>query len=173
MKKRYVSFYFITLMAFCQGLSSAPVIAITDGQKDGVMNHCETIRDNLKNVQKQDARTRVYLGGYYETILTDFVRPLNMLIVANNLSAPGLIENQSKMATEKSDFTNDYVHYQQGLEELVAIDCKKQPEKFYEKLESVRKMRKLVEQDLSKLRSTVKEHTKLVTELEGRLNGAG
>ena len=148
---------------------AVPVSALTEEQEKAIPDYCETIRENLKKVQKQDARTRVYLGGYYETILTKFITPLNLRMVENNLSDPGLIENQSKMAEAKATFVNDYVHYQQELETLVGMDCKKEPKVFYEQLTLARKVRKKVEQDVAKMRSILASHVKLVQELREKV----
>ena len=86
-------------------------------------------------MQKNDARTRVHLGGRYETILTKFMTPLNVRLLENNLSNVELVENQNDFAGAKTLFNNDYINYQQDLEELVSMDCKKEPAAFYEKLD--------------------------------------
>lgn len=146
-----------------------PVSAMSETQEKAVKEHCESIKEVLKNAQKDDSRARVYLGAYYETVLTDFMMPLNVRLVENNLSSAGLVENQNKMADAKELFTSDFVNYQKALEELVAMDCKTEPKAFYEKLEKVRQKRKTVEQDTLRVRSVVSEHLKLVNQLEGKV----
>ena len=54
------------------------------------------------------------------------------------------------------------MNYQKSLEELIAIDCKTEPERFYDRLVSVRKKRKVVEQDVGKLKNIMGENVKLV-----------
>ncbi|MBR0467857.1 hypothetical protein IJJ53_03060 [Candidatus Saccharibacteria bacterium] len=146
-----------------------PVNAISDSQKSVIEKNCETIRDDLKKVQKEDARTRVYLGGYYETILTKFITPLNVRLVENNLSSADLVENQNEFAKAKTTFADDFVNYQKGLEELVGMGCKEEPEEFYNKLTVVRQKRKLMVQDTLKMRNLISEHIKLVTNLKGKV----
>lgn len=150
----------------CQCL---PVSAITEEQSGVIVRRCDTIKDDLKKVQKEDARVRVYLGGHYETILSKFITPLNVRLVENNLSSAGLVENQNDFAASKTIFANDFVNYQQGLEELVGIDCKEKPEEFYDKLVTVRQKRKTMVQDVLKMRSLISEHVKLVEGLKSRL----
>lgn len=157
----------VVLGGFCSG----EALAISETQMAGISDYCNIIKENLKKVQKSDARTRVYLGGYYEKILSQFVTPLNVRLVENNISDAGLIENQSKMAETKILFVDDYVKYQQGLEELVNMNCKDDAEGFYEKLKSVRKKRSIVEQDVLKMRSLLKRHVELVNELKEKING--
>lgn len=150
-------------------LGAAPVVAVSEAQEKEINKSCDTIKDVLKNIQKDDARARVYLGAYYEAVLTNFITPLNVRLVENNLSEAGLVENQNKFAAARTLFTNDYVSYQQKLEELVGMDCKAQPKEFYEQLEKVRQRRKVVEQDVLKVRSLISEHVKLVEQLKGKV----
>lgn len=154
---------------FVLSLVAIPVSAISDEQKSAVIDHCSSIKDNLKKVQKNDARTRVHLGGRYETILSKFVIPLNVRLVENNLSNPKLVENQNNLTDAKSVFSDDYINYQQSLEELVGIDCKNEPEKFYDKLVRVRKKRQIMEQDVLKIRTLISEHVQMVTEIKGKI----
>lgn len=167
MRKKRLTFYCIILMFFCQ--CSTGVMAITEAQSEAIVEHCATIKDDLKKVQKEDARVRVYLGGYYETILSKFITPLNVRLVENNLSSAGLVENQNDFAASRTIFANDFINYQQGLEELVGMDCKEKPEEFYNKLVTVRQKRKTMVQDVLKMRSLISEHVKLVEGLKGKL----
>ncbi len=168
MKKKSISFYYITLLMFLQ-VFAPNVMAITEVQSAAIVKNCDTIKDNLKKVQKEDARIRVYLGGYYETILSKFIMPLNVRLVENNLSSAGLVENQNKFAASKAVFANDFVTYQQKLEELVGMDCKQKPEEFYDSLVVVRQKRRIMVQDVLKMRALISEHLRLVEGLKGKV----
>ena len=148
---------------------TAPVMAISDEQQRAIVKNCDSIREDLKKVQKNDAKARVYLGAYYEEILTNFITPLNVRLVENNLSSADLVENQNKLASTKTLFADDYVAYQQNLEELTLMDCQKEPEDFYEKLDKVRQKRKIVEQDVLKMRMLLSGHMQLANQLKGKL----
>lgn len=155
---------FIGARVFAEGEETQP--AITDAQRATIVDHCDAIKDSLKSLQRADSRTRVYLGRYYETILTNFITPLNLRLVENNISAPKLLENQTSFANKRNDFVNDFIIYQQALEELVNVNCKNEPERFYEKLKVAREKRKVVNKDVTKLRSMTDEQMKLVEELK-------
>lgn len=135
---------------------------ITSEQKTTIVDHCDAMKDSLKSLQRTDSRARVYLGRYYETILTNFITPLNIRLVENNISDAKLLDNQTSFASRRSSFNNNYISYQQSLEELVNVDCKSEPEKFYEKLLVTREKRKIVKKDVSKMRGLVDEQKKLV-----------
>ena len=161
---------FLVLFAiFGMSLFAVPCFAIPENQEKAIVSNCDSIKAQLKNVQKNDARARVHLGGRYEAILTRFMTPLNIRLIENNISNTELVENQSSFSEIKALFTSDYVNYQQELEKLVALDCKKEPVIFYEKLEIVRQKRKTVDQDVVKLRSLVSSHIKLVTGLRSKM----
>lgn len=170
MKKFTLTLNCIILLMFCQVMTVVPTsYAITSEQQQAIATNCQQIKANLRTLQKTDAKARVYLGSYYETILTKFITPLNVRLVENNLSTAAFVENQNKFAEARIIFANDYIKYQQYLEELVAIDCKSEPDKFYEKLESVRRRRQTMEQDVLKLRTLISDHLKLVNDLKGKL----
>ena len=150
-------------------LISLPCFAISEKQEKVIVTNCDSIKTQLKNVQKDDARTRVHLGGRYEAILTRFMTPLNIRLLENNISNTDLVENQNSFSETRELFTSDYVNYQQVLEKLVSLDCKKEPTIFYENLEKARQKRKIVEQDVVKLRSLISKHVKLVSGLRSKL----
>ncbi len=170
MKKIRLFFNYSILLIFCQlVICFSPVLAISKVQKDSIIDNCTNIKENLKNIQKSDARTRIYLGGHYEAVLSKFVIPLNIKLVEKNISSVGLIENQKSLAGMKANFSNDFIKYQQLLEELVTKDCKTEPEGFYNKLVSVREAREVVRRDVAKMRGLISEHIKLVNGLKGEL----
>lgn len=149
-----------------------PVVAeeaktdLSQAKVENIVRNCESIRETLVGVQHSDSRARVYLGRYYETMLSGFITPLNVWLVGQSISDVELIENQNSFATVRGEFMNNYIAYQKGLEELVATNCIAEPEKFYEKLTSVRKARAKVEANAAKLRKLMDEQVKLVKELK-------
>ena len=89
-------------------LMTLPVGAIAKNQEEAISDHCESIRNSLKMVQKNDAKARVHLGGRYETIISEFLMPLNVRLVENNLPSEELVKNQNEFADTKTIFVNDF-----------------------------------------------------------------
>ncbi len=158
MKKKIVALVGLVMLGFF----AVPVNAISTEQEAAIKDRCATIRESLKTVQKNDSRVRVFLGARYETLLSKYITPFNIKMVENNMSVSGLVENQNQFADNKTVFANDFISYQKSLEELIAIDCKSEPEQFYEKLVKVRRKRATMEQDVLKMRNLISEHVKLV-----------
>lgn len=161
--------FLFTMIVLVASLVALPVFAISDSQEKTIVDHCDSLRDSLKSVQRDDSRARVYLGRYYENILNKFITPLNVRLVENNLSNSELISNQNDFAKTRTNFMIDYVEYQRELEDLVATNCKEEPESFYEKLVSTRKKRELVAKDADKLRSLALNQIDDLKVLESRL----
>ncbi len=167
MKKKRICLYFSILLLFCQCfIGVAGVSALEDGQRAAIVDHCDEIRENLRNVQKKDRQTRVYLGRVYESVLNKFVTPLNLRLVENNKSDTALLENQSLFAEVQKNFKDDYVSYQQVLEETIQLDCKSEPERFYESLEIARKGRRVLGKDIAKLRELITKQVKIVLKIK-------
>lgn len=158
---------------WAEGEDGVSAEVLSEAQKNTIVDHCDTIRDSLKSLQRADSRARVYLGRYYETILTSFMAPLNIRLVENNISNTGLMDNQTKFAARRTQFVNNYIAYQQELEDLVNTDCKAEPEKFYQNLLEARAKRAVVNRDVVRLRQFTDEQIKLTEELKNTLRKEG
>ncbi len=179
MKKKRICLYYITLMLFCQCFLGVVASAyaetsgaagdLTEGQKHAIVDYCDEIHENLRKVQVKDRQTRVYLGQIYETILGKFLKPLNHRLVDNSMPGFGLDENQSRFAEAQKKFRDDYVVYQQDLAEAISINCRENPEGFYERLASARAGRSTVNADVKSLRKLVAEQITIVTNLRRSL----
>ncbi len=166
-KKKAISIYYIIFLAFCLVLQGSPSLAgaISKDQEITIKSHCNSIKEKLHEVQKEDSKIRVHLGSHYEAILTNFITPLNVRLVENNLSNAKFVENQNNFAETKSVFSSDFISYQKSLEELIGMNCEENPEDFYTKLEKVRQKRKIMNQDVLKMRTLISDHIKSVTEI--------
>lgn len=167
MKNKTLVFCLVLGLVF--SFNAINAMAISEGQKNAIIDNCDKIKDSLKNVQKSDAKARVFLGSHYETILSKYMTSLNVRLVENNISRPILLDNQNDLAKTKDSFSTLFVDYQKDLEELVAMDCRAEPEKFYEKLEIVRTKRKNVASSVLKMRESALKNVKLVKELKESL----
>ena len=166
MKRKIIFLNYIILLVICLvgvvnfGMKTASAMTSSD---------CETVRTSLKMLQKSDARARVYLGAYYETVLTKYMMPMNVRLIENNLSNADLVENQNSFVETRRVFSNDFINYQKSLEELVGLNCKEAPKDFYDKLVVVRQKRKIMEQDVLKMREILAQHVKLINALKGKI----
>ena len=144
---------------------------LTDEQIGNIATNCPSIKESLKRVQNSDRNTRVSIGRTYQSILTNFITPLNVRLVKNNRSDSELNNIQSKFSDARDAFTHDYVSYSQDLEALIAIDCKATPVDFYHQLEKTRSSRQKIASDISSINFIISDHVKAVTDLRNSLKG--
>ena len=170
MKKKVLSFYCVAAMLLGQFfLCFAVANALSDNQKSTISDHCDQIKTILHNVQREDSRARVYLGASYETIRSKFINALNHRLVDNGIAAPDLVNNQAAYTAAQDNFKDDFIDYQKTLDELIAWDCKNDPEGFYRTLETAREKRHTMIQDIDKLNELIQKHSALVNDLKGSL----
>jgi hypothetical protein len=117
-------------------------------------------------LQHVDSKRRVDLGKYYESILSKFIVPLNLRLVENNISNSELVENQGDYRAYRQNFIDDYIAYQQSLEDLVATNCEESPATFAEKLTATRAKRKIVATDVVKMKGIIGKQVSLVKKLK-------
>lgn len=113
--------------------------ALSDAERDSIMQNCPAIRQSLSRLQKADSKVRTYLGTSYETIATKFITPLNLRLVKNNRAT--LSDIQADFTSQQSHFRDAYTTYMRDLESLIAVDCQSHPDEFYDRLIEVRKKR--------------------------------
>ena len=144
--------------------------SLSEEQSTKISMNCSSIRQNLKNLQRADSRTRTYFGAIYETVANKYLKPLNLRLVNNDLADSSLSKLQISLATARNDFHDDFIVYSKALEELSAIDCRLAPEDFYEKLLDTRKKRAVVAKDTKVLNQLLTEAVKNAERLKENLN---
>jgi hypothetical protein len=139
---------------------------LNDLERGNISTGCASIQVSLRNLQKNDSKTRVLLGTSYQTLLTNYFSPLNIRLIKNNLPDINLSRVQTEMFASRNDFTNLFITYSQHLETLISLDCKNQPNEFYYELENVRFLREKLEDSVTKTNNIVSSHLQLVDQLK-------
>jgi hypothetical protein len=135
---------------------------LSEEKAENVRTNCSDIKDTLKRVQNSDRNTRVSLGRSYQQILSDFITPMNVRLVKVNRFDYNLNEIQNHFASAREQFNQDYIHYSQTLETLLATDCKSNPTDFYNKLIETREAREKVAKTIQDLEAIIDEHTEAI-----------
>ena len=163
--KRFFVLLLPCLMLF--STFSVPVSAVElTPEKIGLIHlNCNTAKIQLKRLQKVDSKVRVDLGSNYETILTDFMTNLNLRLVKNEIFNNDLINSQSEFSAARDRLKADFIIYSQALDDTIAMDCKSDPEKFYEKLEKTREARQKLNEDCLANDEILNRHKEYVIQL--------
>ena len=148
-----------------------PVSAKTLGeeQRGLISTSCPSLKLQLERIQKDDARNRVHLGAQYESIATNLMMNLNLRLIKNSLASAELAEQQSTFMSERDRFKNDYIGYSQELENLISIDCKSEPDKFYTQLKKTRTKREDVDKSVKRMNEILGRHRQSILSLQEEL----
>ncbi len=151
-------------------LFSSPVAAIehrelSQEEIGSISQNCSSIKVRLQRVQKDDARNRVFLGTQYETIASKLMLNLNLRLVKNGMASASLADQQTTFMSERDRFKNDFIGYSQEFENLLNMNCKDEPQKFYRQLELVRVKRADVLYSMQRLKSIISIHYQSVADL--------
>lgn len=146
-------------------LSAMPVSALSEERSGAISQHCASIKQSLKALQRTDARTRSYLGISYESFLKDFISPLNLRLINANQPSASLTDIHSSLISTRKEFTKKYTTYAQSLEDLISYDCQGDPETFYQKLETTREHRSNLGHTVADIRALLERHRTAVSVL--------
>ena len=148
----------IAVVSVAASICPLPTFAISEELKGSISTNCSSIKFRLEKVQKDDSRNRVHLGAQYESIATNLMMNLNLRLVKNNLANAKLAEQQTTFISERNRFKNDFIGYSQELDALIDMDCRNEPEKFYEQLQLVRTKRADVEKSIKRMDEILTKH---------------
>ena len=127
--------------------ADTPKIQLTDDQRGEISMNCSSIKSSLKKLQVSDTKIRSLLGANYQTILNSYITPFNLRLVKNNQNLGDLSDLQSSFVLQKNDFNSLYIIYSQQFENLLSVDCQKNPDDFYNQLLTTRESRKELNQN--------------------------
>jgi hypothetical protein len=111
-------------------------------EKTGLIStNCASIKFYLKELQKADSKVRVTLGAKYENILNNFMTPLGVRLLKNNIDLGNLSGLQASFSSNKSELSERFKDYSRSFDHLLTKDCISDPAGFYDELQTVRDKR--------------------------------
>ena len=143
--------------------ADAPKAKLTDDQRGEISMNCSSIKSSLKTLQ---VKIRSLLGANYQTILNSYITPFNLRLVKNNQNLGDLSDLQSSFVLQKNDFNSLYITYSQQFENLLSVDCQKNPDDFYNQLLTTRESRKELNQKVNELTSTAEKYLSEINKIE-------
>lgn len=149
--------------------ANATDVELPEEKLDNIRTNCRDIKQSLKRVQNSDRNIRVSLGQTYQLVMADYITPLNLRLVKNNIPNSDLSSIQSRFASAREAFNRNYITYSQELEALMDIDCSANPQEFYQQLETTRSARATVAETVGILNSIIDEQEQTVTFLRDSL----
>ncbi len=166
---RHLAFILAIILIFSPSVAATEHRELSEDEIGAVSQNCSSIKVRLQRVQKDDARNRVFLGSQYEMIASKLMLNLNLRLVKNGMASATLADQQTTFTSERDRFKDDFIGYSQEFENLLNINCKNEPEKFYRQLEVVREKRADVDASMQRLKSVVSLHYESVLDLRNNL----
>ena len=157
-------------LVFCLISPSLTVTAadLSDYQRASISQNCATIKQSLKSLQYADSKTRLALGSTYQSILVDFITPLNLRLVKENHPDSDLNQFQANFAAAKDLFSSSFIKYSQGLEELLNTNCQSDPDLFYLRLETTRSLRASTKSAVDSLDKLFRDHLQIILNFKSK-----
>ncbi len=145
--------------------SAAPVCAVEGTELSNISQNCATIKQSLTQLQRADSRTRAYLGTSYEAVANNFITPLNVRLIKNNQPNSAIFAIQSEFTDMHARFRSEYTDYMRELEGLIAVDCRNNPQDFYNRLEATRNHRAALQKVVVRMNELIQEQHQAVAKL--------
>jgi len=147
-----VSFLYMTI---ARADNEAPM---TEAHIARIRNNCIDAQATLNRLHAGDALQRVNQGQLYESISTKLMAPFNSRVALAHLDGVALVSLTTTYDQELSTFRTDYQQYEEGMSNLLEMNCTNQPVAFYDAVADVRAKRQTVHDDITALQKTVQDY---------------
>ena len=144
-------------------------VEISDEQASLISQNCGSIKIQLQQLQRADAKSRVHIGAQYETVSSNLMLNLSIRLAKNDLANATIATEQSKFVSERKVFRESYIEYSQALEKLISVNCKDAPQEFYGQLKTAQAARANVDKSVKRLNEIISEHRKTVKTIQSGL----
>ncbi len=124
-----------------------------------IIDNCERIKADLRFVEtNSDIVVRVNYGQAYASALENIIAPTNARLVANRINNPKVIDLTQQIEAELEEFKASYQAYDTQMRQTLEINCEKQPQVFYQQLQSARALRAKTHQNVLGLNQLVLDY---------------
>ena len=149
--------------------STASAIKLDENRIGAISQNCSIIKERLRRIESAGAKSRVYLGTQYESVYSGLMTNFSLRLMRNGIANQDIAAQQAAFQSERERFRNDFVGYSQELQSLIAMDCKKEPEKFYNQLEITRAKREDITKSIHRMDELIIKHRKSILDMRSEL----
>ena len=153
---------FVCLLAVAAVLVVLPVHAQSEGltteQIATIKQNCRQISATLSQIRTNDAPVYINKNQTYFSIVDKLMARLNSRLTLNSYDASDLVRTSSDYNHELQNFRTQYKAYEELLSDTIHTDCKRDTERFYNKLASTRDARGRVHESAMKLREFISQY---------------
>ncbi len=153
----------LSILVLVFSIVGAPVLRaqsapLTDEQRARVQAECAQIKGSLSQLHASDALLRVNRGQVYESLSSRLMVPFNARLSSAGLDNKAMTTHTTQYASALNSFRTHYIAYEQKLSEALRIDCRKEPDTFYQAVIDARELRNTVHADIEKLHAIITDY---------------
>lgn len=168
MQRRVIISLLLVTSLILSPFSTANAINLDDDRIGAISQNCSIIKERLRRIESAGARSRVYLGTQYESIYSGLMSNLSLRLMRNGIANQDIADQQATFKSERERFRNDFIGYSQELKNLIAMDCRNNPQDFYRQLEKTRIKREDITKSIRRMNDIIKEHRETVIGLRNK-----
>lgn len=150
--------------------STATAIKLDENRIGAISQNCSIIRERLRRIEKAGAKSRVYLGTQYESVYSGLMSNFSLRLMRNGIANQDIADQQAAFDSERARFRNDFISYSQELQTLISMDCRNEPEKFYQQLEVTREKRANIAESINRLNEIIAKHRRSILDIRDGLS---
>lgn len=168
MQRRVIISLLLIASLILSPFSTANAINLDDDRIGAISQNCSIIKERLRRIESAGARSRVYLGTQYESIYSGLMSNLSLRLMRNGIANQDIADQQATFKSERERFRNDFIGYSQELKNLIAMDCRNNPQDFYRQLKKTRIKREDITKSIRRMNDIIKEHRETVIGLRNK-----
>lgn len=142
-------------VSFVARAQTAERPALSQRHIETIQANCENALVTLRRLHQSDALLRVNQGQLYEYISTRLMARLNSRIALNRLDGAALVAAAARYEETLQQFRDEYQRYEEQLSEVLDMNCRQEPERFYYAITDARQARLLVSEEVKELHSSI------------------
>jgi len=154
-------------------IGAVPVFArssgtMTDDHVARIRTNCHLALATLSQIHANDAPVYVNRNQTYYSISAKLMTRLNSRLSLNGYDTTELSKTAATYNSDLADFRSAYKQYDNLMDDVVRIDCTKEPVGFYDKVADARAAREAVNDAVAKLTDDINRYRSQVGDFESR-----
>jgi hypothetical protein len=166
------SLRFLTVFLAACVLVALPFAAraedITAERAQLISSHCKALHMLIDQLQRRDLVSRTNLGREYESVDKQ-LSAFNQRIHNNNINNQAYTQLLTQFRDATTQFRDTYVHYDDSINKLQAIDCQAHTADFDAQLTVTRSLRDATEGTITHAAALVGQYRDLAVQLPSQL----
>lgn len=163
------SFRFIALTVLLMSLLAVPFVAYAQDavavRNQLISQRCQQLDTAIGQLQRRDLVSRTNVGREYETISKE-LDAFDQRVHNNDLDSKPFEQLLAQFDDAANQFRDAYVHYDDGLNKLQAINCQAKPADFDTQLQQTRSLRGAVQSAIEHTGAVLGQYHDLAAQLQ-------